>query len=129
MNRDDRQQAVFKWAGDTFGQAALEPKERILRFLEEAVELAQAELMTHAQARTVVDYVFGKPPGDPEKEVGGVGVTLLAYCAARGFSADAAEEREFDRVQTIDPVRFRERQNKKAAAGIAAHVPEPGADQ
>lgn len=124
MNRDDRQQAVLQWAGDTFGVAALAPDERVLRVLEEVIELAQAEGITRDQARTVVDHVFGKPPGDPVQEVGGVGVTLLAYCQTRGISADRAEQSEFDRVRTTDPMRFRERQNKKVAAGIAVRAPE-----
>lgn len=127
MNRDDRQKSVLKWVGETFGERSLAPLERVLRVLEEAVELAQAEGMTLDRARAVVDYVFNKPPGDPSQEVGGLGVTLLAYCASRGFSADAAEELERRRVLDIDPEYFRARHNVKADAGIAVRITDKGA--
>lgn len=124
MDRDGRQQAVFKWTRETFGEATNVPSERALRLLEEAIELAQAEGVTLDSVWAVAEHVYLKPAGQPEQEAGGVGLTLLAYCASRGFSADGAEERERQRVLAIDPAHFRERHNKKADAGIAARAPE-----
>ena len=95
-----------------------------MRLLEEAVELAQAEGVPLDRALATVEHVYLKPAGKPEQEAGGVGVTLLAYCAARGISADAEEAREFERVLDIDPAYFRARHNIKADAGIAARAPE-----
>jgi hypothetical protein len=103
-----------------------------VRFLEEAIELAQAEGLPAGDARRVFEHVYAKPPGDPLKEIGAVGITLLAYCASRGVSADDAERKEAVRVFAVDPAYFRERHNAKAAAGIAtwtdarveAHKPE-----
>jgi hypothetical protein len=126
--RDARQRAVLQWVGDTFGPLALAPYERAQRVLEEAVELGQAEGLTPERARAVVDHVYGKPPGDPAQEAGGLGVTLLAYCEARGLSADGEEVREFRRVLAIDPAHFRARHNVKADAGIAVRVPEGGTE-
>ena len=126
MNRDNRQRAVLQWVSDTFGEPATAVEERVLRVLEEAVELAQAEGVTRDRARSVVDYVFSKPPGDPSQEVGGLGVTLLAYCEASGLLADTEEQHEFDRVIAMDPTLFRARHNKKADAGIAVRAAEPG---
>ena len=120
--RDERQLAVLHWVADTFGVSTLTREERMRRFVEEAVELAQSEHLSREAVVAVVDHVYGKPPGDPSQEVGGVGVTLLAYCAVRGFSADAEEVREFERVRAIDPAHFRARHNAKAVAGIAAHT-------
>ena len=122
--RDDRQRATFQWVADTFGAPSTVSIERAFRVLEEAAELAQAEGMTVERAIDIVRYVFGKPAGDPAQEVGGLGVTLLAYCEARGLSADAEEQREFDRVLAIDPAHFRARHNKKADAGIAVRASE-----
>jgi len=120
--RDDRQQAVHKWVRETFGERTLALEERVMRVLEEAAELAQAEGLTRVKALAIIEHVFNKPDGDPMQEAGGVGVTLLAYCAARGISAELAEDMEFKRVQSIDPARFRERQNVKAAVGIGIHT-------
>lgn len=106
--RDERQSTVARWTRETLGDATMTSGERALRFFEEACELAQAEGLTTEQCAALVAHVFGKPAGDPAQEVGGVSVTLLAYCEARGFSADAAEARELARVLAIDPQRFRE---------------------
>jgi hypothetical protein len=126
--RDARQRAVLQWVGDTFGSPALTPYERARRVLEEAVELGHADGLTPERARDVVAHVYGKPPGDPAQEAGGLGVTLLAYCEARGLSADGEEVREFRRVLAIDPAHFRARHNVKADAGIAVRVPEGGTE-
>ncbi len=123
MNRDKRQVAVYRWVGDTFGYANLETEERCKRFVEEAIELAQAEGLTEEQVRAIVSYVYEKPGGEVQQEVGGVGTTLLAYCEAVGISADMCEEEEFRRVLALDPEHFRRRHNIKAAAGIANAAP------
>jgi hypothetical protein len=126
MTRNERQALVYRWVGDTFGYANLETKERCKRFIEEAIELAQAEGLTDEQVRALVAYVYEKPSGAVYQEVGGVGTTLLAYCEAKGVSADQAEEDEFRRVLKMDPEHFRRRQNVKAAAGIANRAPVAG---
>ncbi len=117
--RDELQITILKWVRDTFGEATCDPRERVLRFLEEAIELAQAEGVHRADATRVLDHVYNKVPGDPVLEVGGVGVTLLSYCAVKRISADEAERVEAARVFAIDPEEFRKRHNAKAAAGIA----------
>jgi len=132
QTRDGLQAAVLRWVTDTFGASTINPRERVLRVLEEAIELAQAEGVPAELARGVLEHVYKKPPGDPAQEIGGVGVTLLGYCAVKGISADAAERAEAERVFAVDPTYFRERHNAKAAAGIAtwtdarveAHKPE-----
>ncbi len=123
MPRDDRQYAVKQWAVDAFGEASMAIHERIARLLEEVIELAQAEEFPPEQIARLVEHVYSKPPGIREQEVGGIGVTLLAYCAVIGISADEAEEREVLRVLGKPLEHFRTRQNAKAAAGIALEVP------
>ena len=118
-DRDELQAAILKWMRETFGEATCNPRERVMRFLEEAIELAQAEGVPRSAANRVLEHVYNKPPGDPAQEIGGVGVTLLGYCAVKGVSADDAERAEAERVFAIDPATFRERHNAKAAAGIA----------
>jgi hypothetical protein len=119
-DRDDRQARIFEWARSTFGEANIGPHERLRRFIEEAVELAQAGGLTREQIEAIVQHVYAKPPGVPQQEAGGVGVTLLAYCQAMGFSADASESAEVERVLAIDPAYFRRRHDMKAEAGIAS---------
>lgn len=71
--------------------------ERTHRFLEEALELAQANGCSRADALALVDYVFGRPSGRPEQEVGGVMVTLASLCSASDINMDEAGDQELDR--------------------------------
>lgn len=120
--RDARQGLVYRWAKNTFGDGAIQPTERATRFLEEAIELAQAQGIPIEEVKKLVDYVYAKPPGDIAQEVGGCGVTLLAFCAAVGLYADEEERNEVRRVLAKDPSHFQMRQNIKAEAGIAIKV-------
>lgn len=120
MSRNARQWYVYQWVLKTFGESLYETRERAIRLVEEAVELAQAEGVTLGMVRRVTDEVYMKAPGDPAQEAGGVGTTLLAYCQAKGISANECEKAEWERVREIDPEYFRERQEKKVLAGVAS---------
>ena len=48
------------------------------RFLEEALELVQSLGCTASEAHQLVDYVFGRPVGEPTQELGGAIITLHA---------------------------------------------------
>jgi hypothetical protein len=92
LTRAERQREVFEWCGRTFGlESQRDRKKRALRFLEEAIELYQAEGCNLEQAQALVAHVFAKPAGEPQQEVGGVSVTLLSYCEAAGLSAERWE--------------------------------------
>lgn len=119
-DRDSRQFQVIRWCADTFGfGVATDGRERAKRFLEEAIELAQACGISFDELEDVAAHVYSKPVGDIAQEIGGVGVTLLALAHNFGFSADEAERKELDRVLSKDPAHFRARQDAKAAAGGA----------
>lgn len=120
LGRNQRQKDILAWAMRTFGaQTAGVPAERIRRFAEEAIELAQAAGMSEAAMTEMVRYVFSRPAGDPAQEVGGVSISLLGYCELVGLSADECESREFARVLAKDAAYFRRRQDAKALAGVA----------
>jgi len=118
-DRNVRQVGVFEWVLATFGEANATPKERARRFFEEAVELAQAASLGAEDLERVVKHVLKKPPGDPVQELGGVGVTLLAYAESIRCSADGAEENEYRRACGIEKDFFLKRHDAKVAAGIA----------
>lgn len=93
------QARVQKWAVACFGEAiAGDRGERACRFLEESVELAQACGLSKADALSLVNYVYSRPPGNVPQEVGGASLTLAALCAAHGLYLDAASEDELGRV-------------------------------
>lgn len=76
------QRQVHDWLLKCFGpELANDPGERNLRFLEEALELVQACGGSARQAHGIVDYVFSRPAGARQQELGGVLVTLAALAA------------------------------------------------
>jgi hypothetical protein len=71
--------------------------ERTHRFLEEALELAQASGCSRDEALKLVEYVYSRPSGDVQQEVGGVMVTLAGLCYASGVEMDKAGDVELER--------------------------------
>lgn len=119
--RNIRQSSVYEWARQLFAEkdlAEVGAETRLLRFLEEALELAQAGGMTGESAQAVLAEVFSRPVGDLHKELGGVMVTLEAFAASVGESLAEAEHDEIVRVNGLDPEVLRTRQAEKRAKGL-----------
>lgn len=93
------QRQVQAWMLACFGEKiAADPLERNHRFLEESLELVQACGCTKSEALQLVDYVFDRPVGEKEQEVGGVMVTLAALCSAQKLSMQLAGDVELARI-------------------------------
>lgn len=121
-NANRFQQRVRPWILECFGQdIAGDMTERGDRFLEEVIELLQAHGYDRERIPALVDYVYSRPAGEPAQEVGGVMVTLAAYCGAAGIDMHAAGDAELARVWTMIP-QIREKQASKAGV----HSPLPG---
>lgn len=116
------QERAYGWMVECFGDPAqLEPNERTHRFIEEAVELAQAAGCSAAEVRDVVDYVFSRPAGDVRLEAGGAITTLAMLCATRGVDMLQAGETELARIATmIDKIRAKRATKLKGSA-----LPQP----
>lgn len=100
------QNRVDEWFDACFPPSARSDRgERTHRFLEEALELAQASGCTQTEAISLVNYVFGRPTGVPGQEVGGVMVTLASLCSASGIDMAEAGDRElaqnWERIEQI----------------------------
>ena len=100
------QERVEGWLKGCFPAAARSDRaERTHRFLEEALELAQANGCSRDDVIALVQYVYGRPVGVPELEAGGVMVTLAALCSAYGINMNEAGDRElkrnWDRIEMI----------------------------
>jgi len=95
---DSYQARVAAWLTDCFGSGIARSKtERTHRFLEEALELAQAAGCTREDALSLVDYVFARPIGTMSEETGGVMVTLAGVAFAHGLDMVQAGEDELKR--------------------------------
>lgn len=115
------QQRVQPWMQACFGPViSADTKERNHRFFEESTELVQATGMTVSEAHQLVDYVYGRPAGEPAQEVGGVMVTLAALCLAQGMDMREAGETELARIWTkVEQIRA-----KQAAKPKHSPLPE-----
>jgi hypothetical protein len=111
------QNRVAPWMQECFGAEISSDKvERNHRFIEEALELVQACGCSRADALRLVDYVYGRPVGVPEQEVGGVMVTLAALCLANGMDMHLAGDVELDRVWTkVEAIRAKQASKPKGA--------------
>lgn len=95
----DFQRRVDRWMMACFGpETAADKLERGDRLLEEVLELLQSGGFDPARVAALRDYVWGRPVGEPSQEVGGVMVTLAAYCSSHGLDMDQAAETELSRV-------------------------------
>lgn len=115
------QDRVQPWLMACFGaMIAGDREERNHRFLEEALELVQSCGCTASEAHQLVDYVYGRPVGEPSQEVGGVMVTLAALCLANDLDMHGNAETELARIWTkVEAIRA-----KQAAKPKHSPLPE-----
>ena len=64
------------------------------------MELCQSLGMSDGDALQLVDYVYGRPKGEPKQEVGGTLVTLAFLCEQAGLDMGACGEAEYNRINT-----------------------------
>lgn len=110
MARKEFQPDVHEWMLHTFGErCARDVEERNDRFIEESLELVQANGYNRDRAHALVDYVFDRPSGDRAQECGGVMVTLAALCTAAEIDMMHCSERELERIWTkVDEIRAKQ---------------------
>lgn len=111
----DFQSRAIQWAHVCFEHMVVDDTHmRAVRFLEEALELAQALGCGHASARAVVDYVYGRPAGDPAQEIGGTMVTLAVLASVVELDLEKCADDELRRAYTlIEKIREKNKQKPR----------------
>ncbi len=130
---DALQGRVGDWLHRTFDAETISNRtERVMRFLEEAMELGQALGITAAQTAKIAEYVYGRPVGEPYQEVGGTMITLAALCHVFGLDMQAEGERELARIDTPEMrAKIAAKQISKRMFGMTHDTlekPEPAPD-
>lgn len=111
-NIEEFQQQARDWAYEVFGAEICENQhERSLRFIEEAIELAQAANCPKEDVLKLVDEVYGKTRGNVINEAGDCLLCLSLLCTMHGISLSEASNKVLLRV-----VNNKEAIRKKALA-------------
>ena|SRR5579864_8361452 len=118
------EERVEYWIVTRIGAENAHRRERAMRLLEEAVELAQAEGVTEEMVNRQTRHVFSRPAGDPAQEAAGVGVCLAGWCAASGHSVVSLTLRELERIEAKPVEQIRGSLARKQDADIVTAVPE-----
>lgn len=115
------QARVAPWMGECFGaEISNDRLERGDRLVEEVYEALQWAGYPPERLATLQGYVWGRPVGEGFQEVGGVMVTLAAFCLAHGLDMHDAGETELARVWTkVEQIRA------KQASKRGLHTPLP----
>lgn len=128
VGAEQLQSKVAGWMQECFGPVISADKlERNDRFIEEALELVQASSYPKPRAIALVDYVYGRTPGEIGQEVGGVMITLAAKCLADGVDMALCGEVEFSRISqpgTIAKIRAKQAR-KPTGSALPIEKPEP----
>ncbi len=94
------QARVMAWMLDCFTpEITADRLERGDRLLEEVLELLQSGNYPRDRVAALCDYVYGRSAGEPFQEVGGVMVTLAAYCGAHELDMAEAARVELARIE------------------------------
>lgn len=114
-----RPKEFLAWAVATFGPIANDRTERLMRFMEEAIELAHAEDLPEIALQRVIERVYSRKPGATYREIGQAQACLETFAEAVGLSSDKEAAVEFDRVRCIPKEEWQKRHAAKVELGIA----------
>jgi hypothetical protein len=122
------QKTIADWVIRTFGlQCFTTRKERALRVLEEALELAQSCGISLDEADGVLMHVYSRPEGEVRQELAGVAVTALAFAESQNFNLAEIVAEEVTRVLAKDIDELRKKHQQKKEAGISMGGTKPNA--
>lgn len=104
------QKRIEQWLTACLGEECWNDlDDRTIRFLEEAVELAQALGIPESAAHRVVDYVYVREIGEVPQEIAGAFLTLANVATSNSFDMTELAEEELARVWgKIDKVRAKQ---------------------
>lgn len=112
---------IYNWTVAMFGSArATSKKERAFRFIEEAIELAQALGLNHEEVVAVVNRNYQVDAGDVAKELAQTQFTLYALAESIGEDAEGLCRSELSRVRQYPKEYWEARQQRKVDAGIGS---------
>jgi NTP pyrophosphatase (non-canonical NTP hydrolase) len=112
------QSRVNPWLHECFTPEICSDKiERADRLAEEFFEALQAVDYPQERLAALQAYSYGRPKGDLPQEIGGVMVTLAAFCLAYGLDMHDCGEVELARVWTkVEQIRAKQKAKPTGSA-------------
>ena len=117
LQRADRQIEALACCQRTFGRAAVEVIARVKAIAAEAITLARGEGLARSDILVLVEGVWQSLPREAADAVGGLSIALLAFCEARGLSADHCERNELARRLSLPSGPLREGEQRALGQG------------
>ncbi|AFU88036.1 hypothetical protein CcrColossus_gp166 [Caulobacter phage CcrColossus] len=104
------------WLERCLGKKTLNSrKDRAIRVLEEAIELAQAAGISREKALEQLNHTYGRPKGRPYQEIAGVLNAALLTAEAYGYDGLTLGVEEWRRVENkMDLIREKNRSKVQA---------------
>lgn len=131
QNKETLQARVQPWMMACFGpEISADKLERGDRLLEELFELLQSGDYPRERIRALENYTWSRPRGEPPQEVGGVMITLAAYCLAHDLDMHQCGETELARIWTkVEAIRAKQAAKPTGSAlPVAAAASEGSAE-
>lgn len=114
-----RQQKAHAWAVETYGADRIRQRRyQGFRLLEEVMELCQTQGMTLEDFVRCAEYVSARKVGDTKEELGDVMICLDIFSENLGLSLDACHTTALNRIQGLDPVKCKLKDDGKIAVGL-----------
>jgi len=112
------QERITIWARVCFIRTGIENNaERAYRFAEEAIELVQSFDVSVEDMHKLVDYVYNRPVGETDQEVGGTYTTLAVLSSINNLKIDECATTELDRIWMNIP-KIRKRNETKPQTSV-----------
>lgn len=115
---DRVQSEILSWGVRVFGPIALNAQERAIRFIEEALELAQVYGVSRKMVDALADRVWSKPKGEIKQETAQTLLTLESLSEVNGIDATSEADKEWFICKHTHVDFYREKYEKKRALGL-----------
>lgn len=114
-----RQVKAYDWAVATYGaDRVTQRRYQAFRLLEEVMELCQTQGLSLEDFVRCSEYVAARKIGDTREEMGDVQVCLDIMAENLGLSLDACHTTALNRIQGLDPVKCKLKDDSKIAVGL-----------
>lgn len=114
-----RQVKAYDWAVATYGaDRVVQRRYQAFRLLEEVMELCQTQGLSLEDFVRCGEYVAARKVGDTREELGDVQICLDILAENLGLSLDACHTTALNRIQGLDPVKCKLKDDGKIAVGL-----------